>query len=256
MNSPLSLETYISSGLYKVNGYLKKLDAEIIGRLGTRQAQDGIVGSLAEIGVHHGKLFFILALLRQAGEKVLAMDLFEDDDGNLGTQHQGRDRAFYKNKQKLDIQINENEVLKCDSLKLSVEDITRRIEPIRIFSIDGGHLYHHVENDLKLASLTLAENGIVIIDDFCTAEWPEVTFAAYDFLRDSNSPLCPFLITKNKLYLCRHSALKYYSKLAGEELNIKGVSLSRISFAGRQISFATHSKLRSSIDDVRSRVSW
>lgn len=72
------LRNYLRWKTYSVNGYLKSLEARLIVGLMGWQTSNKIVGGLAEIGVHHGKLFFLLALSRQVGEKSLAIDLFEE----------------------------------------------------------------------------------------------------------------------------------------------------------------------------------
>jgi hypothetical protein len=98
--------------MYRIKGYLKSLDAAVIAAIGQQQSIDGVRGGLAEIGVHHGKLFFILSLLRQDGEKLLAMDLFEDDEGNRGTSQSGRDMAFFRNIEALGVSVAQDEILK------------------------------------------------------------------------------------------------------------------------------------------------
>jgi hypothetical protein len=42
-----------------VKGWLAPFSTEVIARLSMRQLSVGIRGGLAEIGVHHGKLFFV-----------------------------------------------------------------------------------------------------------------------------------------------------------------------------------------------------
>ena len=48
-----------------VTGYLRRLDATIISTLLGWQENNGVKGNLCEIGVHHGRLFLILALSRR-----------------------------------------------------------------------------------------------------------------------------------------------------------------------------------------------
>lgn len=197
-----AIDKYIRSGMHSVAGYLRTVDAKIIASLLHFQNINGINGNLCEIGVHHGRLFFLLALARKANERALAIDLFEDDDINLqSTWHSGRGRAFNINADRLHIPLSNEEILKTSSLEISHEDILARTStPIRFFSIDGGHDYRCVENDLPLAKQTLSENGIIAVDDFFNHEWPEVTFATYDFIRQTNE-VVPFLLSSGKLYL-------------------------------------------------------
>ena len=178
-----ALRNYLHSKIYSVNGYLKSLDARLIVALASWQTNNKIAGGLAEIGVHHGKLFFLLALCRQVGEKSLAIDLFEDDEMNASTRFGGRSRAFSTHAANLNVALESTEVQKADSLTLTPDDILSRVGRVRIFSVDGGHLYHHVAHDLPLVFSTLAPRGVIVVDDFCNSEWPEVTSATYDFVR-------------------------------------------------------------------------
>src|ERR1700689_2101122 len=139
-----ALRNYLRWKIYSVNGYLKSLDARLIVALASWQTGTNITGSLAEIGVHHGKLFFLLALSRQVGEKSLAIDLFEDDEKNASARFGGRSRAFSTHAASLHVALEATEVQKADSLTLTADDILSRVGRVRIFSVDGGHLYHHV----------------------------------------------------------------------------------------------------------------
>lgn len=200
--SAVTLDAYIRKHMRGIPGYLSRLDAELIAQLLQWQIVQKVEGGLCEIGVHHGRLFFLLALSRRTGEVALAIDLFEDDAVNTGV-HAGRPQALSRNARKLQVDLTEKEIFKCSSHKVSVEDIVSRAGGgIRFFSIDGGHRYRDVENDLELARQCLSDNGIIAVDDFCSVLWPEVSFATYDFLRNQ-SEIVPVIVTSSKLYLAR-----------------------------------------------------
>ena len=182
---PYTPTAYIRFQMFAVSGYLKLLDARIITSLLSFQDNSDISGNLCEIGVHHGQLFFILALARRTEERSLAIDLFEDDAINASShRHRGRDQAMLVNARRLGIFLDEPEIYKTSSLEIGASDILARTGgPIRFFSIDGGHNYKHLENDLMLAKNTLSADGIIAVDDFFNHDWPEVTFATYEFLQ-------------------------------------------------------------------------
>jgi hypothetical protein len=160
----------------KIPGFLTGLDAAIILSLLAWQERSGVRGNLCEIGVHHGRLFLLLALSRQAGETALAIDLFEDDERSAGI-HAGRAGALAGHARRLGIELKPSEVLAGSSLELSAEEILERTGgPIRFFSVDGGHTYQHVENDLRLAHQCISGEGIIAVDDFFKLDWPEVSF--------------------------------------------------------------------------------
>jgi len=207
----VDLHHYANGQVETVSGWLGDVDIFAIKAIGEWQAEQGIVGDLAEIGVHHGKLYFLLALHRRAGEKALAIDLYEDDTMNVGTQAR-RDIMLFKNAERLGIPISDDEVWKTDSTIITSEEIAARARNVRIFSVDGGHEYHHVAADLRTAASVLGDKGVIIIDDFFGKGWPDVTVAAIEMLGEYPD-LRPFLITHTKLYVCHKDAVADYRRL-------------------------------------------
>lgn len=207
------LDRYIRLSMKTVQGFLTTLDARLIRTLLGYQLENEIAGHLCEIGVHHGKLFLMLALARRPEERALGIDLFEDDAGNTHTRHAGRNRALFENARRLHIEFAEEEIFKTSSLDIGPAEILARTGGrIRFFSVDGGHLYHHVEGDLRLAERTITEHGIIAVDDFFNPGWVDISFAAYDFLRSTGS-IVPFAITPKKLYLAPAAAAESYRQL-------------------------------------------
>jgi len=146
-----------------VQGYLTPLDARLIAALLAYQNQNRIRGYLCEIGVHHGRLFLMLALARQYGERSLGIDLFEDDAINISCQQPGRDRALFVNARRLGIRFSKEETFITSSLDIGpAANLARATGPIRFWSIDGGHLYRQVENDLRLAEATVAPWALLL----------------------------------------------------------------------------------------------
>ncbi|MGH7972541.1 MAG: class I SAM-dependent methyltransferase, partial [Limisphaerales bacterium] len=204
------LDRYVSLSMGTVQGYLTPLDARLISALLTYQKQNGINGHLCEIGVHHGRLLLMLAMARRSGERALGIDLFEDDMINIGCRQRGRDQALFVNARRLGISLSEEETFMTSSLDIGPPAILDRTTgPIRFWSIDGGHFYHHVENDLRLAEATVVPKGIIAVDDFFNPRWPEVSLAVYDFLRKTHS-IVPFAITRGKIYLSYSGAAEKY----------------------------------------------
>jgi hypothetical protein len=251
-----ALRKYLRRKIYSVNGYLKSLDARLIVALASWQAGNKIAGALAEIGVHHGKLFFLLALSRQVGEKSLAIDLFEDDEMNASTRYGGRGRAFSTHAARLNVTLESTEVQKADSLTLTSDDILSRVGRVRIFSVDGGHLYHHVAHDLPLVFSTLAPGGVIAVDDFCNSEWPEVTSATYDFVRAQQGKIVPAILTKKKLYLAAPDVASAYGEFATRfAAGEKHTRRQLVEVMGREVPYLTSSIKAQLVDEVRSRFS-
>jgi len=205
------LDHYLRKEIDGVAGYLTTLDAETIASLGKFQTMNNIKGDLCEMGVHHGRLFFILCHLRQPSEKALPIDLFADGAGNDNDTHRNRDKMFFKHSDRMGIKVDD--VVIGNTLELKIDDILKHIGKTRIVSVDAGHLYDDVDNDLKLAAGILSDDGVIIADDYFNMYWPDVTTATNDFLRHNERDFAPFLIT-GKLYICRRDKLPLYRKFA------------------------------------------
>jgi Methyltransferase domain len=232
-----------------VQGYLPSLDARLIAALLSNQDQNNITGHLCEIGVHHGRLFLMLTLARRAGERALAIDLFEDDAINTNTQHAGRNRALFANAQRLGIKLSEEEIFKTSSLDIEAADILKRTTGrIRFFSIDGSHLYQPVENDLRLAERTLTAEGIIAVDDFFNKDWADVSFATGDFLRRT-ATIVPFAITSSKLYLATEAAAETYKTALGKRADLGQIYGVRI--LGREVLALKQGVLKRGYDLLR-----
>jgi hypothetical protein len=167
-----------------------------------------IKGSLAEIGIHHGRSFMPLAMARKEGEKALAVDFFMDTPGYW--PH--RERNFHRHLARHQLRLCEEEIFKGNSKELSAEDIRKRVGELRFFHIDGGHGYKDVRSDLQLASKVLSPQGIIVLDDFMNPSHPEVGFSAYDWLKE-NTDFAPFAVTPSKLYITRAENVELYQKI-------------------------------------------
>jgi Methyltransferase domain len=247
------IDVYVRSRMFSVAGYLNSLDARIIACLLSSQKDNIIRGNLCEIGVHHGRLFFILALARQADECALAVDLFEDDKINFPSGwHRGRDRALLVNANRLGIPIRASEMLKTSSLAINTADLIRCAGgPIRFFSVDGGHDYQHVVNDLQLAESTLSDGGIIAVDDFFNLNWPEVTFGTYDFVRRSDK-VVPFSVSPEKLYLTTASMVSKY-QAALREANL-GADSGIVRFFGHDLTLTRYGRYGRALNIARSGI--
>ena len=247
----ISLDKYVERSMDTVQGYLSSLDARLIARLLSYQDEHNITGHLCEIGVHHGRLFLMLALARRAGERALAVDLFEDDSINENTHHAGRNRALFANARRLGIELSEEETFKTSSLDIGATDILARTTGrIRFFSVDGCHLYQPVENDLRLAQSTLTVDGIIAVDDFFNPDWPDVSFATYDFLRHTDA-FVPFAIT-SKLYLASPAAAEKYKMALSKCSDL--AQISPVQMLGKDIFSLRQGVLKRGYDLVRGQI--
>jgi hypothetical protein len=204
---------YIHRGKFYIEGWLRTEAALTIAALSERQRALGVEGGIAEIGVHHGKLFILLYLLGRAPEKAVAIDLFEDQHLNVDQSGNGDLAKFQRNllRHADDARLVLHQ---GNSMDLTGADLVRLAEgPLRFVSVDGGHTAVTTAHDLAVADAALAEGGIIVLDDAFNEQWPGVADGVHrHFARQQN--LVPFAIGANKAYFCRPSHRDVYRAAA------------------------------------------
>lgn len=141
------------------------------------QSRNDHHGNLLEIGVEFGTSAFLLMESMSAGEHITLVDMVTTREWQAGIEGPYRDQV-------------DHSFIVGNSLQLDPSSLPSRC---RWIHIDGGHLYHHVKNDLDLTAGLLATGGILVLDDFFEIRWPDVTVAVLDYLRD-NPRVTPFLL--------------------------------------------------------------
>ena len=198
----IDLERYVERGHHRVQGWLHPFSAHFIAHLARIQRRLGIGGAVAEIGIHHGRLFILLHLANGC-KRSLAIDIFEDQNLNVDKSGLGNLELFLGNLARCGGSVAGVSLLKKSSLAVTPQEIAERFGPVVLFSVDGGHTAECAEHDLRLAEACLHQDGVVILDDFFNEVWPEVCVGAVRYLTDTATALRPFAISPNKLYLCR-----------------------------------------------------
>lgn len=200
---------------------------------------DSARGAVAEIGIHHGRLFIGLRLLQAEDQKSVAIDLFGDQQLNTDNSGKGDLSAFKRN---LALWSSRDSVVihQGDSTMLHPSELRDLAGgQIRVFSVDGGHTEEIVLNDMKLAESTIADNGIVVADDVFNQQWPGVSTGTLRFLKGSEK-LVPFAIGFNKVFFAAGEYSDLYRKHL--ELGFSGrflVSTKISEFAGHEVLILT-----------------
>ena len=177
MNSAAYEAYFVNRGHERVNGWVDPGALTAMFVLMQAQEELGVYGHIGEIGIHHGRYFLAMSALSRPSEKLVAIDLFEDQHLNIDRSGKGDRDHFLANVAEhgpSDAQDRLN-VVKADSTAMRADELRDAAGgPYRFFSVDGGHTVRHVINDLALAESTLVEGGVISIDDFFNADWPGI----------------------------------------------------------------------------------
>ncbi|MBJ7339068.1 class I SAM-dependent methyltransferase [Mycolicibacterium sp.] len=204
-----TFERYGNVGYRFVTGFLQPGNLPVLKVLDAAQRSRGVDGGIAEIGVHHGRLFIALHLLQRGLGKSVAIDLFGDQDLNIDGSGHG-DLGKFTDNVALWSTMDGLVLHQGDSTKLTPEVLRDKADgPIRFFSVDGGHTEEIVYSDMRLAEATLADGGIVIADDVFNQQWPGVAVGTLKYLEDG-AKLVPFGIGFNKTLFTQPEYAEYY----------------------------------------------
>ncbi len=188
----------------RVHGWLLPVAARCIMCLHETQQRNGVRGGIAEIGVHHGKLFILLCLLRNEVEVAVGYDLFGRQNENVDRSGKGSLEILKDNLRLMKVSERHLKLITVNSLELTSDIVLRHSEaPIRLFSIDGGHTAEITRNDLSIAATAVMQDGVIILDDFFNEAWPGVATGTFQFVRDNPKAIVPFAVLGNKVFFAK-----------------------------------------------------
>ena len=202
---PNRLTEYATGGFAEVFGWGMN---EHIGRLMISidefQKRQGISGPLVEIGVQDGRVLILLALMSLPAEVTYGIDIFENQSENLDRSgvNTSYDRVLANLRQHADGAAAE--LIRANSFRIPPKDL-EKLRNFRLMHIDGGHYFEVVMNDLDIAMRHISGGGVIILDDYWHAGFPEVQEAVHRYFW--TSPVikaAPFMVGSNKLFLASH----------------------------------------------------
>jgi hypothetical protein len=249
------LENYLRYGSKHVEGWLEPGAARFTASLASLQDKLGVSGPIAEIGVHHGKFFVLLALTCSPGQTAVAVDLFEHQTENITRSGHGNRDIFLRNcaRNKVTCVI---EIISANSNSISGGQLVAAgRQGFRLFSVDGGHDPETTCHDLSLAQETLSDGGVVILDDFFNELWPGVADGTLKFLTQSYARLVPFAIGGNKMWLADGSWAEIYRSHI-RELSTHAVNIAEHKFLGRTVTALDFRPLRAKQKAKRMLRKW
>ncbi|MBV8307933.1 MAG: class I SAM-dependent methyltransferase [Gammaproteobacteria bacterium] len=226
---------YILQGRKKVRGWFYRVDAEFFFLLTDYQNRNALDGSVVEIGLHHGQSFIALCLSLREGQRAYGIDIFEQQSLNGDRSGHGDRGRVERNLRAAGVDLSAVVLDGRPSGSVTPADILGTVGAARLFSIDGGHQREVVCEDLALAEKTLAQHGVVALDDFLRPEWPDVSAGYFAWFAQRSRPIVPFAFGFNKLYLCYQSYLARYQELIASSEFLRPFLCKHCSFGGSQI---------------------
>lgn len=103
-------------------------------------------------------------------------------------------------------------IIKSSSFDVTADHIINEYGYARLLSVDGGNDEKMVLHDLYLCDRVMAEQGIIIVDDYFSEGWPGVSCACARYFLDDGSRFRPFAISPNKVYLTSRDHLAFYRR--------------------------------------------
>jgi hypothetical protein len=242
--------SYVRRGKFYVEGWLRSEAALTIVALTEHQRALGVPGGIAEIGVHHGKLFILLYLLGRAPERAVAIDLFEDQHLNVDLSGSG-DLAKFRRNLERHADATRLVLHQGNSMDLTAAELNRLADgPLRFVSVDGGHTAEITAHDLAVADASLAEGGILVLDDAFNEQWPGVADGVHRHFAHRPG-LVPFAIGANKTYFCRPSHREAYRAAAAAAAS----DITTTAFLGEPVAILHFARPRLK-DRVAGSVAW
>ncbi len=232
-----ALEYYLGF-MDRIDGWFDPEAARIIYILNEIQKRTGISGNIFEIGVHHGRMTMLLALLAADGQELRVCDIFRRQELNESASGSGSLDIFMSNWRKY-VNIPAPKIYEMPSSELSAREIGSNY---RIFAIDGGHTADETYGDLSLAAGSIIPEGIIIIDDYFDQNFPGVSEGVNKFL-SKNGDFLPLAMFFNKMAIVRRDSHHFYRKELLHNLNSDGYLIEEpVFYSARALSISRITK--------------
>ena len=171
----------------------------------TFQKEAGIQGNFLEIGVFCGKSASLSTLHARDVETCLFVDLKIPKEVRSTINQIKSENVIYS-------EMPSSEIARSGILITNARSF-------RWIHVDGEHSGPGVMTDLDIASELLSENGVIVIDDFFSAAYPQISAAVFQWLQTKPLRFQLFLVGYNKAYMCRMSAARFYTRFIKDRLH-------------------------------------
>lgn len=159
------------------------------------------MGDVCEIGVAYGKSAIALSQFR-GDNKLYLYDIFSEEARQVAEKNISK----FGNSKDIVWRLQ-------DTTELKVSDI-QFDRVIRLLHIDGCHEHSAVLNDLQLFAPFMADNGVIVVDDYNDQEYPGVKSAVIEYcLSKVNYKNWKIIaIGDNKAYIVQKKYQEQYQK--------------------------------------------
>lgn len=206
-----AVSAYLDGGYARVVGMSSRFAAAICARLLRLQSEEGIAGSIAEIGCFEGRFFIALAHALEPGELAIGVDIFSWPNPEV------KDR-FEANCLRHGIAPERRVTVQGDSGAMTAEELMAHAggERLRLIHIDGEHSRAALAKDLELATQCLSEGGLIVLDDMLHPGYPTLMVAVQAYLEAHPEivPLCVIdretIVGATKFVLCQRDWFERY----------------------------------------------
>jgi hypothetical protein len=206
-----AVDHYLDGGYEQVVGMSGRFAAAMAGQMMRLQTEAGVGGAFAEIGAFEGRFFIAMAHALAPGERALGMDVFN-------WPNEGVEGRFNANCDRHGIGPDRRTSWKIDSGTTVPEALLEKLggQRVRLFHIDGDHSQAALTHDLKLANATMADGGLIVLDDMLHPGYPTLMIAVDAFLkRHADWTVLAVIdretiVAATKFVLCQTSWFKRY----------------------------------------------
>ncbi|WP_327673181.1 class I SAM-dependent methyltransferase [Kitasatospora sp. NBC_00458] len=185
-----------------IPGWFFRLDQEAFRHLLSAQTAAGRTGDILELGTYLGRSAVLLGDHLRPGEHLTVCDLFDSeagDDDNAAEMTMSYRASLTRSA------FEANYLAFHPRLPVIVQAPTSVLADGRIpagscrfVHVDASHLFEHVAGDIEVARAALAEDGLVVLDDYRSEHTPGVSAAVWQAVFTAG--LRPVLLTPMKFY--------------------------------------------------------
>jgi hypothetical protein len=169
-------------------------------------SQDGITGTLVELGAYLGRSAVVIGTHRRPSERFVVIDLFGCDavlpEGPEWDANRVENQASYRTLTRSAFERNYLRV--HPELPEVVQDLTsvllQHVAPgsARFVHVDASHLHAQVAEDIANSRIALRPDGVIVLDDYRGPHTPGVAAAAWGAVQCAG--MAPFALTTDKMY--------------------------------------------------------